>query len=65
MKTYWATPKTPRHQLVLLAPSLWAEARSRIVVVAIFGEPPKVDLFRFFWRELRLCGARGPRRDWS
>ena len=22
MKTYWATPKTPRHQLVLLAPSL-------------------------------------------
>lgn len=33
-------------------------ARGRIVVVAIFGEPPKVDLFRFFWRELRLSGAR-------
>ncbi len=32
--------------------------RGRIVVVAIFPEPPKVDLFRFFWRELRLCGAR-------
>jgi threonine dehydrogenase-like Zn-dependent dehydrogenase len=32
--------------------------RGRIVVVAIFGEPPKVDLFRFFWRELRLVGAR-------
>jgi (R,R)-butanediol dehydrogenase / meso-butanediol dehydrogenase / diacetyl reductase len=32
--------------------------RGRIVVVAIFGEPPKIDLFRFFWRELRLCGAR-------
>ena len=32
--------------------------RGRIVVVAIFGEPPKVDLFRFFWRELRLSGAR-------
>jgi 2-desacetyl-2-hydroxyethyl bacteriochlorophyllide A dehydrogenase len=32
--------------------------RGRIVVVAIFGEAPKVDLFRFFWRELRLCGAR-------
>ena len=32
--------------------------RGRIVVVAIFGEQPKVDLFRFFWRELRLCGAR-------
>ena len=32
--------------------------RGRIVVVAIFGEAPKVDLFRFFWRELRLTGAR-------
>ena len=32
--------------------------RGRIVVVAIFTDPPKVDLFRFFWRELRLCGAR-------
>jgi 2-desacetyl-2-hydroxyethyl bacteriochlorophyllide A dehydrogenase len=32
--------------------------RGRIVVVAIYGEPPKVDLFRFFWRELRLTGAR-------
>ena len=33
-------------------------ARGRIVVVAIFPEPPAVDLFRFFWRELRLTGAR-------
>jgi (R,R)-butanediol dehydrogenase / meso-butanediol dehydrogenase / diacetyl reductase len=32
--------------------------RGRILVVAIFGEAPKVDLFRFFWRELRLAGAR-------
>ena len=32
--------------------------RGRIVVVAIYGEAPKVDLFRFFWRELRLAGAR-------
>ena len=32
--------------------------RGRVVVVAIFAEPPKVDLFRFFWRELRLRGAR-------
>ena len=32
--------------------------RGRIVVVAIYGEPAKVDLFRFFWRELRLAGAR-------
>ena len=32
--------------------------RGRIVVVGVFGDPPKVDLFRFFWRELHLCGAR-------
>ena len=32
--------------------------RGRIVVVAIFSEPPPVDLFRFFWRELDLRGAR-------
>jgi len=32
--------------------------RGRIVVVAIFAEPPRVDLFRFFWRELQLAGAR-------
>jgi 2-desacetyl-2-hydroxyethyl bacteriochlorophyllide A dehydrogenase len=32
--------------------------RGRIVVVAIFGEAPKVDMFRFFWRELKLSGAR-------
>lgn len=32
--------------------------RGRIIVVAIFSEPPRVDLFRFFWRELRLLGAR-------
>jgi 2-desacetyl-2-hydroxyethyl bacteriochlorophyllide A dehydrogenase len=32
--------------------------RGRICVVAIFAERPQVDLFRFFWRELRLLGAR-------
>lgn len=32
--------------------------RGRVVVVAIFPQPAKVDLFRFFWRELKLCGAR-------
>src|SRR4029077_3638502 len=32
--------------------------RGRIAVVAIFAEPAKVDLFRFFWRELKLAGAR-------
>lgn len=35
-----------------------ARVRGRIVVVGIFPEPPKVDLFRFFWRELRMTGAR-------
>ena len=32
--------------------------RGRVVVVAIFAEQPKVDLFRFFWRELQMVGAR-------
>jgi threonine dehydrogenase-like Zn-dependent dehydrogenase len=32
--------------------------RGRIVIVGIFSQPPRVDLFRFFWRELQLCGAR-------
>lgn len=32
--------------------------RGRIVMVAIHAEPKAVDLFRFFWRELKLIGAR-------
>lgn len=32
--------------------------RGKIVVVAIVPEPQKVDLFRFFWRELQMVGAR-------
>lgn len=32
--------------------------RGLAVVVAIFGQPPQVDLFKFFWRELRLQGVR-------
>jgi len=32
--------------------------RGRIVVVAIFSQTAKIDLFRFFWRELQLRGAR-------
>jgi 2-desacetyl-2-hydroxyethyl bacteriochlorophyllide A dehydrogenase len=32
--------------------------RGRIVMVAIHPEPKPVDLFRFFWRELQLIGAR-------
>jgi (R,R)-butanediol dehydrogenase/meso-butanediol dehydrogenase/diacetyl reductase len=32
--------------------------RGRIVVVGIFNHKPNIDLFRFFWRELTLTGAR-------
>ncbi len=32
--------------------------RGRIVVVAIYSEPQKIDLFKFFWRELKMIGAR-------
>jgi (R,R)-butanediol dehydrogenase/meso-butanediol dehydrogenase/diacetyl reductase len=35
-----------------------ARIRGRIVVVGIFSKPAPVDLFRFFWRELNLQGAR-------
>ncbi len=33
-------------------------ARGRIVMVAIHPEPKSIDLFRFFWRELKLIGVR-------
>ncbi|MBN2292149.1 MAG: zinc-binding dehydrogenase, partial [Pirellulales bacterium] len=32
--------------------------RGRIVMVAIHAKPQPVDLFAFFWRELRMLGAR-------
>ena len=32
--------------------------RGLAVVVAIFARAPEIDLFRFFWRELRLQGVR-------
>lgn len=32
--------------------------RGRIVLVAIYSQPTKINLHRFFWRELRLFGAR-------
>ncbi|TWT40676.1 zinc-dependent alcohol dehydrogenase [Botrimarina hoheduenensis] len=32
--------------------------RGRIVMVAVHPEPKPVNLFRFFWSELRLIGAR-------
>jgi 2-desacetyl-2-hydroxyethyl bacteriochlorophyllide A dehydrogenase len=34
------------------------KTRGQIVVVGIFSEPPKVNLFDFFWKELKLRGAR-------
>jgi 2-desacetyl-2-hydroxyethyl bacteriochlorophyllide A dehydrogenase len=34
------------------------KVRGRIVMVAIHSEPKSVDLFRFFWREIKLIGAR-------
>ncbi len=33
-------------------------ARGRLVLVAIHSHPTPVDLFKFFWRELTLVGAR-------
>ncbi len=32
--------------------------RGRIVMVAIHAQPPPVELFRFFWRELEMIGVR-------
>lgn len=32
--------------------------RGRIVMVAIHAKPVPVDLFRFFWREIKMVGAR-------
>lgn len=35
-----------------------AGLRGRIVLVAIHGQPRPVNLFKFFWKELQLIGAR-------
>ena len=35
-----------------------ARTRGRIVMVAIHSQPRPVDLFKFFWRELKLIGVR-------
>jgi len=35
-----------------------AATRARIVMVAIHAQKPLIDLFQFFWRELKLIGAR-------
>jgi 2-desacetyl-2-hydroxyethyl bacteriochlorophyllide A dehydrogenase len=37
--------------------------RGRLVVVAIHATPPPVNLFRVFWRELTLIGARVYERE--
>ena len=36
----------------------FASIRGRVVVVAVFPEPQPVRLFDFFWKELRMIGAR-------
>ena len=33
-------------------------ARGRIILVAIYSRPERVDLFKFFWQELRMIGVR-------
>lgn len=35
-----------------------ASVRGRIVMVAIHSTKPEIDLFKFFWKELELLGAR-------
>ncbi len=35
-----------------------AAVRGRICMVAIHSDKPQVDLFKFFWKELQLVGAR-------
>lgn len=35
-----------------------AAVRGRIVMVAIHSTKPEIDLFKFFWKELELLGAR-------
>jgi len=37
--------------------------RGRVVMVAVFAKPVPVNLHRFFWRELRLIGARVYERE--
>ncbi len=40
-----------------------ARTRGRLVIVGIFSQPVPVDLFRVFWRELRIIGARVYERE--
>ena len=42
-----------------LSASLTASlSASRLALPLIFAEAPKIDLFQFFWRELKMCGVR-------
>ena len=48
-----------RHRQAGVAPaSRCSRVRGRLVVVGIHAEPRPVDLFRVFWRELTVVGAR-------
>lgn len=50
----------------LMAATHAVRVRGRLVVVAIHSEPVPLDLFRVFWRELHLIGARVyERRDFE
>ena len=40
-----------------------AGIRGRILMVAIHGQKKEVDLFKFFWKELKLIGARVYERE--
>ena len=40
-----------------------AGIRGRIVMVAIHGVKKEIDLFKFFWKELKLIGARVYERE--
>ena len=42
----------------VLGATALAKVRGTIVVVAIHPTPREIDLQRFFWRELRILGAR-------
>jgi len=42
----------------LMAATHAVRVRGRLVVVAIHSEPVPLDLFRVFWRELHVIGAR-------
>lgn len=45
-------------QAALDATTAVAAVRGRIVMVAIYPDPPRIDMFQYFWKELELIGAR-------